>query len=416
LPSLEPRLLTVTELTQYVKDTLESMVGRVRVIGEISGFKTAASGHAYFTLKDEKACLNCVMFRSALYRVGFALKDGLQVEATGEVTVYASRGQYQLIVRSLVEAGIGILYRKFEELKKRLAKEGLFDPEHKKPLPYLPRHIGVITSPTGAAIRDIINILTRRFAHVRIYIYPSLVQGKEAATQIANAISRMNEINLAEVLIVGRGGGSLEDLWSFNEETVARAIFNSRIPIISAVGHETDFTIADFVADLRAPTPSAAAEIVTQNHQKLAQDIVAQSSRLNSAMLHDLELKKLHIQKLASSHILHSPLERMRQFQQTLDDLTGQLMKNCKILIDEALSRLQLVGAKLQTLSPKGILSRGYSIVLKPPNMDVVKKAQQVKKADSLEVRLWKGTLQVEVKKILSNENRENTKGEKSDE
>jgi exodeoxyribonuclease VII large subunit len=394
---MELNILTVTQLTQYIKDTLESMVGRVRVMGEISGFKAASSGHAYFTLKDEGAALNCVMFRSVYSRIGFAIKDGMQVEVNGSVTVYPSRGQYQLIVESCIEAGIGLLFRKFEELKKRLEKEGLFDPARKKPLPYLPRRIGIITSPTGAAIRDMINVLTRRFPYLEILLYPTLVQGKGAAEQIAHGIRRMNELKTAEVLIVGRGGGSIEDLWAFNEEIVARAIFDSSIPIVSAVGHETDFTIADFVADLRAPTPSAAAEIVTQNHHRLIEDMEGLRLRLKNAIIHWIEVKRLNIRQLATSHILHTPLERLRNFQQTLDEISERMVLHCRILIQETQRRMEIVRAKLNALNPEAVLERGYSIVMKPPGMEIVRKADEAKEGETLEVRLFKGRLEVNV-------------------
>jgi exodeoxyribonuclease VII large subunit len=409
---MELKLLTVTELTEYIKDTLESMVGRIRVLGEISGFKAAASGHVYFTLKDEGATLNCVMFRSAFYKIGLLLKDGMQVEAVGQITVYPARGQYQLVVETLLEAGIGALFRKFEELKKRLAEEGLFDPSHKKPLPYLPRRIGIITSPTGAAIRDMIHILTRRFPHLRIFLYPTLVQGKEAAAQIANGIQRMNELNLAEVLIVGRGGGSIEDLWSFNEEIVARAIYASRIPIVSAVGHETDFTIADFVADLRAPTPSAAAEIVTQNHQRLLDDLDSLNLGLERSVFHLIEVKRLKIQQFATSHILHSPLEKLREFQQTLDDLTERLLLNCKNLFESAKQKLELLKAQLNTLNPEAVLSRGYSIVMKSEEKEVVKEARQVRETDSIEIMLWKGTLEAQVTRTHTPQSNKDQEGD----
>ena len=409
---MELKLLTVTQLTQYIKDTLESMVGRVRVLGEISGFKAAASGHVYFTLKDEGATLNCVMFRSAFYKLGLLLKDGMQVEALGQITVYPARGQYQMVVETLVEAGIGALFRKFEELKKKLAEEGLFDPAHKKPLPYLPRRIGIITSPTGAAIRDMINILLRRFPHLRIFLYPTLVQGKDAGRDIAHGIRRMNELHLAEVLIVGRGGGSIEDLWAFNEEIVARAIYASRIPIVSAVGHETDFTIADFVADLRAPTPSAAAEIVTQNHQRLLEDLESLNLRLERSIFHLIEVKRLKIRQLATSHILHSPLERLRLVQQTLDELTERLKLSCRNLIEASKQKLEILKAQVNTLNPEAVLSRGYSIVMKPEEKEVVKEARKVRESDALEIMLWKGTLEAQVTRIHAPQSNQDQEGD----
>ena len=393
------KLLTVTELTNFIKDTLESMVGRVRVLGEISGLHTSNSGHAYFTLKDEGATLNCVMFRNVAVKIAILLKDGLKVEATGEVTVYSSRGQYQLVIENLIEAGIGELFQRFEALKKKLAAEGLFDAARKKPIPFLPLRIGVITSPTGAAVRDIINILTRRSPHLHIILYPTLVQGKEASSEIARAIRRMNELNLVDVLIVGRGGGSLEDLWAFNEEEVARAIFASHLPIISAVGHETDFTIADFVADLRAPTPSAAAELVTQNHQRLMEIMPNIYGRLERAIEHYIEVRRLHLKQLATSHILHSPVNRLQQYQQRLDEILERLRLYSRTLIEHARRQFALIMARLDALSPESVLARGYSIVTKPETGEVVKNAQQVNESEQLDVRLHKGNLGVIVEK-----------------
>jgi exodeoxyribonuclease VII large subunit len=393
------KLLTVTELTNFIKDTLESMVGRVRVLGEISGLRISSPGHAYFTLKDEGATLNCVMFRNVVAKIAILLKDGLKVEATGEVTVYSSRGQYQLVIENLIEAGIGELYQRFEALKKKLAAEGLFDAARKKPIPFLPLRIGVITSPTGAAVRDIINILTRRFPHLHIILYPTLVQGKEAPSEIARAIRRMNELNLVDVLIVGRGGGSLEDLWAFNEEEVARAIFASRLPIISAVGHETDFTIADFVADLRAPTPSAAAELVTQNHQRLMEILSDIGERLERAIEHYIEVRRLHLKQLATSHILYSPVNRLQQYQQRLDEILERLRLYSRTLIEHARRQFALIMARLDALSPEAVLARGYSIVTKPETGEVVKNAQQVNESEQLDVRLHKGNLGVIVEK-----------------
>ena len=395
----ELKLLTVTELTNFIKDTLESMVGRVRVLGEISGLRTSSLGHAYFTLKDEGATLNCVMFRHVAAKIAILLRDGLKVEATGEVTVYSSRGQYQLVIENIIEAGIGELFQRFEALKKKLAAEGLFDTARKKPIPFLPLRIGVITSPTGAAVRDIINIMTRRFPHLHIILYPTLVQGKEATSEIARAIRRMNELDLVDVLIVGRGGGSLEDLWAFNEEEVARAIFASQLPIISAVGHETDFTIADFVADLRAPTPSAAAELVTQNHQRLMETLSDIDERLELSIEHYIEVRRLHLKQLTTSHILHSPVNRLQQYQQHLDEVLERLRLRSRTLIEQAKRHLDLIMARLEALSPQAVLARGYSIVTKPETGEVVKNAQQVNESEQLAVRLHKGSLGVIVEK-----------------
>ena len=260
--SAERRVLTVTELTRLIKAALESEVGTVWVEGEVSNLRQPSSGHLYFTVKDANAQITAVLFRGDQQRLKFKPRDGLQVRVYGEISVYERSGNYQIIVRVLEEAGKGALQAKFEELKEKLQKEGLFDPARKKAIPLLPRHVGVVTSPTGAAIHDILNVISRRFPNLHLVLAPVKVQGEGAAREIAAAIEFLNRRGGFDVLIVGRGGGSLEDLWCFNEEIVARAIAASRIPVISAVGHEIDFTISDFVADLRAATPSAAAELV----------------------------------------------------------------------------------------------------------------------------------------------------------
>ncbi|MBU1487387.1 exodeoxyribonuclease VII large subunit, partial [bacterium] len=265
----EDHIYTVNELIQLMKASLEEDFGSIRVKGEISNLVRPSSGHLYFTIKDEQAQIKVAMFKSSQAGLRFIPADGMQVILYGRVSIYEKRGDLQVYAQWLEPVGKGALYLAFEQLKEKLRVEGLFDPAHKRPIPLLPRRVGVITSPTGAAIRDILNVSERRFANIRILLYPVRVQGREAPGEIAEAISVMNELNLVDVLIVGRGGGSLEDLWAFNEETVARAIFASKIPIISAVGHETDFTISDFVCDLRAPTPSAAAELVVKNKQDL---------------------------------------------------------------------------------------------------------------------------------------------------
>lgn len=394
---VELKLLTVSELTGFIKQTLETMVGRVRVEGEISGLTLHDSGHAYFSLKDEKAVLKCVLFRYSHAKIGFQLKNGVKVEATGKITIYAPSGQYQMVVDHLLEAGIGDLFRRFEALKKKLEAEGLFKPEHKKPIPYLPLRIGVITSTSGAAIRDIINILTRRFPHLNILLYPTAVQGKEAPPQIAHAIRRMNELDMVDVLIVGRGGGSIEDLWAFNEEAVARAIFESHIPIISAVGHETDYTISDFVADLRAPTPSAAAELVTANHQYLLETLSDISDALLRCMAHFIEVCRLKVEQLLESRFLHSPVELLRQYQQRLDYAVERLGQHLKNLLEQAKNRLQLLQARLNALSPEGVLSRGYSIVALKATGEIIRESGQARPNDALEIRLHKGHLEAQV-------------------
>jgi exodeoxyribonuclease VII large subunit len=278
------QIYSVTELTHLIKGKLENEIGRVLVEGEISGYRPAQSGHAYFTLKDDFSQIKAVMWRSRRERLKFDVEHGLKVIAGGQLSVYVPRGEYQIMVETLEPRGLGALQLAFEQLKEKLRAEGLFDEDHKKALPYLPDTVGVVTSPTGAAVRDIINVIRRRFPGVGIFIRPVRVQGEEAAGEIARAIEDLNRDGRVEVIIVGRGGGSLEDLWAFNEESVARAIAASRIPTLSAVGHETDVTIADFVADVRAATPSAAAERVVQPREELQARVNAAGNRLGAAL------------------------------------------------------------------------------------------------------------------------------------
>ena len=325
MPVRPNQILTVSELTRRVKDLLEAQFPSAWVEGEISNFTAATSGHLYFTLKDANAQLSAVMFRGSAAKLNFKLKDGLQVIAFGQVSVYEKRGQYQLIVGQMMPKGLGALQLAFEELKQRLAKEGLFDPARKKPIPTLPQRIGLVTSPSGAAIRDFLNIIGRRYPNVHIVINPVRVQGAGAAEEIAAAIDEFNALELADVLIVTRGGGSLEDLWAFNEEIVARAIARSRIPTISAVGHEIDFTIADFVADLRAPTPSAAAELVVKAKEEFASLVQQHQNRLDKDLRLRVSEARQRFSALATSYVFRQPAELIRQYQQQVDDLRHRL-------------------------------------------------------------------------------------------
>jgi exodeoxyribonuclease VII large subunit len=392
-----PRVLSVSQLTRMIKATLEETISSVLVEGEISNYRVAASGHAYFLLKDEGAAINCVMFRGVLAILAFEPKDGQQVEVRGRVSVFEAKGQYQIIVEGMREAGLGALYQAFLKLKEKLQKEGLFDQKYKKPLPFLPQKIGVVTSPTGAAIRDILNIIGRRFANVQVILFPVRVQGKEAPGEIVHAIERLNALRVADVIIVGRGGGSIEDLWAFNEEIVARAIFASEIPIISAVGHEIDFTIADFVADLRAPTPSAAAELVVQNQEELVQRIQGLSLRLTNAMQNMLERYRMRIEGLARSYALARPLERVLQFQQRLDELGQRLALHFRRVLEQAQQHLRLLQSKVHVLNPQAVLQRGYSIVYRKPTHEIVKDSAQVSEQDLLHIVLARGSLEARV-------------------
>ena len=361
---LPAQVLSVTELTHRVKDLLEERFPGVWVEGEISNVRAPSSGHIYFTLKDAGAQLAVVLFRGVAAKVGFKLKDGLQVITFGDIGVYEKSGQYQLVVRQLLPKGLGALQLAFEELKQRLAKEGLFDSSRKRPIPVLPQRIGLVTSPAGAAIRDFLNIINRRFPNVQIVIYPVRVQGEGAAVEIAAAIDDFNALQASgrlplDVLIVTRGGGSLEDLWAFNEEVLARALARSRIPTISAVGHEIDFTIADFVADLRAPTPSAAAELVVKAKEEFKQRMEQYQSRLQGDLRLRLATARQHFSDLASNYVFRRPTEIIRQYQQQVDDSGHRLIRSVGTTLASQRARLATVAGKFKLLSPQAFLASG---------------------------------------------------------
>jgi len=359
-----PHVLTVTELTRRVKELVEGEFPAVWVEGEISNLGVAPSGHVYFTLKDAGAQISAVMWRPVAGKLTFKIADGLQVVAAGNISVYEKRGQYQIVCTQLMPKGLGALQLAFEQLKKKLQAEGLFDPARKRPLPALPKRIGLVTSPTGAAIRDVLNIIGRRFSNLHIIINPVRVQGDGAAEEIAAAIDEFNALGApggralpVDVIIVTRGGGSLEDLWAFNEEVVARALARSKIPTISAVGHEIDFTISDFVADLRAPTPSAAAELVVKSKAELLSELEQYRKRLEK----DLRYQISEARRRLAGCVVRHPAELVRQFQQQLDDLRHRLRQTS---LDAQRARLETASEKFKLLSP-GALLRGWRERLK---------------------------------------------------
>ena len=357
---MEPKIATVSQINGYIKKILDSniILNDIWIKGEISNFKLHYSGHMYITLKDEGGVLKAVMFKSAASGLNFKPEDGMKVLARGRISVYEAGGSYQLYIEEMIPDGVGELYIAYEQLKKRLEEEGLFRDEHKKPIPQFPEKVGVITAATGAAVRDIINVITRRYPHAEIILYPSLVQGAGAASNISKGISYFNEHNMVDVIIAGRGGGSIEDLWAFNEEIVARSIFSSKIPIISAVGHETDFTIADFVADLRAPTPSAAAEIAVPSQLELVSRVMVDKSRITNAMIKriDAERKKLKSLKVKN------PKDTIMDSYQKVDNLYKQVEKNFMIKLMWGKDQLGTLAAKLDALSPLKVMARGYAI------------------------------------------------------
>jgi len=437
------QILTVSELTLQVKKHLEKGFEEVWLEGEISNFRSPSSGHYYFTLKDDTSQIRAVIFRFMGRYLKYQPQDGLQIMCRGRISLYEPRGEYQIILDYMEPKGVGALQIAFDQLKEKLKKEGLFDPEHKRPLPFLPTTIGVVTSPTGAVIKDIINVIGRRFPNVALLINPVKVQGEGSSQEIATAIATLNRISGIDVIILARGGGSLEDLWSFNEEIVARAIYLSTIPVVSAVGHEIDFTIADFVADLRAPTPSAAAELVVRDKKELARLIVSLSDRLRnrivqvietekqqSVFLHkrlpdlrlrlgDLHLRADDLKTRLAPRVLH--LLRLRQ-----EMLQGKrvrlLLRNPRLIIEDAFKRVTLsqkgltnsirlvfqqfrqrfetYAGALEGLSPLNVLKRGYSITHLLPSYQIVKESTVLSPGDRVNVILGKGDICCTVEKI----------------
>jgi exodeoxyribonuclease VII large subunit len=344
------KVYSVSEITAVIKELLEVKFGDITIEGEISNFTAAASGHLYFVLKDKGAQIKCVFFRSKAKLLRFKVEDGMQVSARGNLGVYETRGEYQLYVEFLEPKGIGSLQLAFEQLKTRLQAEGLFDSCHKKPLPLLPHTIGVVTSPTGAAIQDILRILRRRHENVRVLIYPVRVQGEGAAAEIAAGVTYLNSVPEIDVMIVGRGGGSIEDLWAFNEEVVARALFASRIPVISAVGHEIDFTIADFVADLRAPTPSGAAELVVSQKAELTERVINLMRRLTQSLHFQLSRFRNRVLELSAHRVFATVEGRLRSYRQRSDELTFRLENSIREQIAEGTTTWQHLSNNLQRL------------------------------------------------------------------
>ena len=396
----QKHIYTVSELTKHIRLIVEDSFPGIWVEGEISNFIHHSSGHIYFSLRDSGATLKCAFFKHANIKLKFKPKDGMKVIAFGAVSVYEARGDYQLIVEDVEPKGIGALQLQFQQLKEKLQKEGLFDPKYKQPIPFLPTRIGVVTSPTGAAIQDILNIARRRFSNIEIIINPVQVQGPLAKDEIALAVRQFNELKNIDVMIVGRGGGSLEDLWPFNEEVVARAIFESEIPVISAVGHEIDYTIADFVADFRAPTPSAAAELVIPKKEDLLRSINTALERLNNAISGKLDVLKEELESLRESYILRQPLNYVIQKSQRIDDLRKDMFVRIDHIVDMSGEKFNRIISKLEALGPISILKRGYSITMKLPEGIIVKDAGMLKVGDHIETRLGDGKFKSRVEEV----------------
>lgn len=386
---IEP--ISVTDLNKYIKDKIASdeYLNNVLVKGEISNFKNHYTGHLYFTLKDDNSLIKCIMFKSYTGNLKFTPKDGMKVMVFGTVSVFERDGVYQIYCKAMQEEGMGSLYKAYEELKKKLELEGLFSMEHKKKIPFMPRVVGVLTSQTGSVIRDIINVSTRRNPNVYIRLFPVPVQGEGAGEKIADAIKFMNDKKLADVLILARGGGSLEDLWPFNEEVVARAIYASEIPIISAVGHETDFSISDFVADLRAPTPSAAAELAVADTSELQLKLENYKTRYKLALKKKVELMRLQYEKCMQRRVFKEPLQEINEKVIRLDMIVKN-MQNCIInRYKDSKNEMVKVVSKLDTLSPLKTLTRGYVITQKEGS--IIKSANDIVKDDEVELRFIDG-------------------------
>lgn len=381
--------ITVTQLNRYIKSIIEKDIHLVNVVvkGELSNFKLHTSGHCYMTLKDENSAIRAVMFKSAASLLKFRPENGMKVVCEGRISVYERDGQYQLYINAMQPDGVGDLHVAFEQLKEKLQKEGLFDPKKKKPIPKFPKTVGVITSPTGAAVRDIVNVITRRYPSAEILIMPVLVQGDGAAEQIAKAIYYFNREKSADVLIVGRGGGSIEELWAFNEEPVARALFASEIPTISAVGHETDFTIADFVADLRAPTPSAAAELAVPSKLELMALLRQNYIRMLYAVRKSIESKK----EILSRFAIKNPMDMVNQNRIMVDNSVKHLMSAAGKIFQQKSKALAVAAARINDLSPLNVLARGYGVVEKEGR--IIKSVKQISKGDALYVRLSDGNV-----------------------
>ena len=401
----ERRIVTVTEITRMVKGTIESSFPRVWVTGEISNLRRPQSGHVYLTLKDERCQLQAVMFRGVASRIRFDVADGMQVIVGGQLTVYEARGNYQIIVSSLEPVGVGALELAFRQLVEKLRKEGLFDEEHKKPIPPFPRHIGVVTSATGAAVRDILRATFKRFPGMHVTIYPVRVQGEGASAEIAEGIREMNRLGGFDVLIIGRGGGSLEDLWAFNEEVVARAIYASEIPVVSGVGHEIDVTISDMVADLRVPTPTAAAEWVVPQLEDIQAGLDDLARRMRDALRDRTRIARAELNTLAARLAPRQLKGLVRQMMQRNDDLFLRLQGALRNLVRSRRERLDGLGGRLHSLSPLAVLERGYSVTR--AGRILLRRAEQAKPGDLIETILFKGKLTSRIEHVEPSDGKE---------
>jgi len=403
----EAKIYTVSRITKYIKNLFENdyNLQNVWILGEISNFKLHSSGHMYFVLKDQESQIKGVMFKGNNLSLRFMPQDGMKVKVRGDINVYERRGEYQLYVKEIVEAGKGELYLAFERLKEKLKAEGLFSEEFKKKLPLIPKNIAVITSPTGAAIRDVLTISLRRFPNLSILVVPSLVQGTLAAREIAKKIDFLNKhFNNLDFIILSRGGGSLEELWAFNEEILARSIYNSKIPIVSAIGHETDFTISDFVADLRCPTPSAAAEMTIPDKSSLINNLNLLNSKLNKAIKRNLELKVENINSINKSIQYQGPENKINQYYQYIDEFSVRIKLRIKHQIELYEEKIKKDKQRLDSLNPGAVIERGYSICRKIPGKEIIKRLNQVEIGNEIEIIISDGKMlgKVDKKEVIS--------------
>jgi exodeoxyribonuclease VII large subunit len=393
--------VTISELTRRIKSLLENQLPPVWVSGEISNFKRHDSGHFYFSLKDEGAQIPCVMWAGRNRGLYFAPRDGMQVIAHGQVTVYEKRGVYQFEVWQMQPAGIGALQAAFEQLKRRLAEEGLFDTAHKIPLPAFPQRVGLVTSPTGAAIRDLISVLRRRWPGMKIILRPVRVQGQGAAEEIAAAIAEFNDYGEVDLLIVGRGGGSLEDLWPFNEEVVARAIYASTDPVISAVGHEIDFSISDFVADARAATPSVAAEMASPDAAEVLRAVRHQAQRMLLHMRRSAQAYQERLQNFHGSYGMRRPMEMLRQRSQELDESHRRLVQALRQILLQQQSVLQTAYHRLQALGHENVLRRGFALVWRERDQKLVRAAEDVSDEETIRIQFARDAVRAQVREKI---------------
>lgn len=390
------KIYTVSEINKYIKMIFDKDVylNNITIQGEITNFKAHYTGHLYFTLKDDTSTIKCIMFKSFASLIKFKPSDGMKVVITGQVSVFERDGAYQIYCRTMTPEGLGELYLAYEQLKEKLNKEGLFDSAHKKKLPYLPNRVGVITSRTGAVVRDIINVTTRRYPNVNLLIYPAAVQGVNVAQTVIEGLDTFNKLNNVDVIIIARGGGSFEDLFGFNDENLARKIFESKIPVVSAVGHETDFTICDFVSDLRAPTPSAAAELVYPQYSDIVQKISTDRNRIIIGIQNYIIRKREYVKRIKAAKLEKVPLDIINRYRMIIDSIIRKSENNIRLRIERYKSKCMQTISKLDALSPLKTLTRGYSVV-ENEERKVIKSVKDVKKDDKLNLTLVDGKINV---------------------